>query len=124
MADKNIKKQVRLQRRKWSVRASVFGSPERPRLSVFRSDKHIYAQIIDDHAGQTLAAASSAIAEDRGVELKNGGNIAAAKKVGMAIAAKAKEKGITAICFDRGGRRYHGRVKALADAAREGGLKF
>jgi len=124
MADKNKKKQVRLQRRKWSVRASVFGSPERPRLSVFRSDKHIYAQIIDDYAGQTLAAASSAIAEDRGAELKNGGNIAAAKKVGLAIAAKAKEKGITAICFDRGGRRYHGRVKALADAAREGGLKF
>jgi large subunit ribosomal protein L18 len=124
MADKNKKKQVRLQRRKWSVRASVFGSPERPRLSVFRSDKHIYAQIIDDHAGQTLAAASSAISEDRGAELKNGGNIAAAKKVGLAIAARAKEKGITAICFDRGGRRYHGRVKALADAAREGGLKF
>jgi large subunit ribosomal protein L18 len=124
MADKNKKKQIRLQRRKWSVRSNVFGSPERPRLSVFRSDKHIYAQIIDDHAGRTLASASSAVAQDRGAELKNGGNIAAAKKIGLAIAAKAKEKGITAICFDRGGRRYHGRIKALADAAREGGLKF
>jgi large subunit ribosomal protein L18 len=124
MADKNKKKQVRLQRRKWSVRANVFGSPERPRLSVFRSDKHIYAQLIDDHAGQTLAAASSVATEVRGAELKNGGNIAAAKNVGKAIAAKAKEKGILAVCFDRGGRRYHGRIKALADAAREGGLKF
>src|ERR1700679_3417182 len=100
MADKNKKKQVRLQRRKWSVRASVFGSPERPRLSVFRSDKHIYAQIIDDYAGRTLAAASSVVGEVRGEALKNGGNIAAAKKVGQAIATRAKEKGITAVCFD------------------------
>src|SRR5580700_268375 len=123
MADKNKQKQVRLQRRKWSVRKSVFGSPERPRLSVFRSDKHIYAQIIDDYAGRTLASASSAVEEVRGAELKNGGNILAAKKVGKAIAERAKEKGILAVCFDRGGRRYHGRVKALADAAREGGLK-
>jgi large subunit ribosomal protein L18 len=124
MADKNKKKQVRLQRRKFSVRKSVFGSPERPRLSVFRSDKHIYAQIIDDYAGRTLVAASSVVGEVRGEALKNGGNIAAAKKVGQAIATRAKEKGITAVCFDRGGRRYHGRVKALADSAREGGLKF
>jgi large subunit ribosomal protein L18 len=124
MADKNKLKQVRLQRRKWSVRKSVFGSPERPRLSVFRSDKHIYAQIIDDYAGQTLVAASSTATEVRGSELKNGGNIAAAKKVGSTLAARAKEKGIAAVCFDRGGRRYHGRIKALADAAREGGLKF
>jgi large subunit ribosomal protein L18 len=124
MADKNKKKQVRLQRRKFSIRKSVFGSPERPRLSVFRSDKHIYAQIIDDYAGQTLASASSVVEEVIGADLKNGGNIAAAKKVGLAIAVRAKEKGIAAVCFDRGGRRYHGRVKALADAAREGGLKF
>jgi len=123
MADKNKKKQVRLLRRKWSIRSRLFGTAERPRLSVFRSDKHIYAQIIDDYAGQTLVSASSVKTEDRG-ELKNGGNIAAAKKVGIAIAVKAKEKGIAAVCFDRGGRRYHGRVKALADAAREGGLKF
>src|SRR5277367_3185275 len=124
MSDKNSDKQRRLDRRKHHVRKSVFGSPERPRLSVFRSDKHIYAQIIDDYAGRTLAAASSVVEEVRGGELKNGGNITAAKKVGLAIAARAKEKGITAVCFDRGGRRYHGRIKALADAAREGGLKF
>jgi large subunit ribosomal protein L18 len=123
MADKNKQKQVRLQRRKWSVRATVVGTPERPRLNVFRSDKHIYAQIIDDYAGKTLVAASSVLVDVRG-ELKNGGNVAAAKKVGQAIATRAKEKGIAAVCFDRGGRRYHGRIKALADAAREGGLKF
>jgi large subunit ribosomal protein L18 len=124
MADKNKTKQARLQRRKWSLRSNLFGTKERPRLSVFRSDKHIYAQIVDDYAGQTLAAAASTAADVRGGELKNGGNIAAAKKVGAAIAAKAKAAGINAVCFDRGGRRYHGRVKALADAAREGGLKF
>jgi large subunit ribosomal protein L18 len=124
MSDKNREKQLRLQKRKWSVRSGLFGTAERPRLSVFRSDKHIYAQIIDDYAGKTLAAAASTSTEVRGADLKNGGNVAAAKKVGLVIAAKAKEAGITAVCFDRGGRRYHGRVKALADAAREGGLKF
>ena len=124
MSDKNKSKQVRLQRRKWSVRSRTFGTPQRPRLSVFRSDKHIYAQIIDDHAGKTLAAVASTSAEVRGAELKNGGNVAAARKVGQAIAAKAKAAGITAVCFDRGGRRYHGRIKALADAARKGGLSF
>jgi large subunit ribosomal protein L18 len=124
MADKNKLKLVRLQRRKWSVRSSLFGTKERPRLSVFRSDKHIYAQIVDDYAGRTLAAAASTAADVRGAELKTGGNVAAAKKVGTAIAARAKAAGISAVCFDRGGRRYHGRVKALADAAREGGLKF
>jgi len=123
MADKNVLKAERLQRRKYRVRKSVFGSTERPRLSVFRSDKHIYAQLIDDHAGRTLASASSTIEDVRG-ELKNGGNIAAAKKVGRAIAEKAKAAGITLVAFDRGGRQYHGRIKALADAAREGGLKF
>jgi large subunit ribosomal protein L18 len=124
MADKNKLKQVRLQRRKWSIRSTLIGTAERPRLSVFRSDKHIYAQIIDDHDGRTIAAASSANADVRGAELKNGGNIAAAKKVGLAIATRAKEKGVAAVCFDRGGRMYHGRIKALAEAAREGGLKF
>ncbi len=124
MSDKNKEKQLRLQRRKWSIRSGLFGTTQRPRLSVFRSDKHIYAQIIDDYAGKTLASAASTSGEVRGGDLKNGGNVAAAKKVGQAIAAKAKEAGITAVCFDRGGRRYHGRVKALADAAREGGLKF
>lgn len=124
MSDKNESKQRRLQNRKWSIRSRLYGTAERPRLSVFRSDKHIYAQIIDDYAGKTLASAASTVAELRGSELKNGGNIAAAKKVGVAIAQRAKAAGITAVCFDRGGRKYHGRVKALADAAREGGLKF
>ena len=95
----------------------------RPRLSVFRSEKHIYAQLIDDLAGRTLAAAASTISEVRG-DLKNGGNIAAAQAVGKAIAERAKAAGVTQVAFDRGGRKYHGRVKALADAAREGGLKF
>ena len=123
MADKQKKKQVRLQRRKWSVRNTLSGSSERPRLAVFRSDKHIYAQLIDDLAGRTLASAASTSGEVRG-ELKNGGNVAAAKLVGRAIADRAKAAGITKVAFDRGGRKYHGRVKALADAAREGGLQF
>ena len=123
MADKNKDKQQRLQRRKYGIRKSLFGSPERPRLSVFRSDKHIYAQIIDDHAGRTLAAAASTLADVRG-DLANGGNVEAAKRVGRAIAERAKSIGVTKVAFDRGGRKYHGRVKALADAAREGGLQF
>ena len=123
MADKQREKALRLQRRKWSVRNSLAGTAERPRLSVFRSDKHIYAQVIDDLAGRTLVSASSTLTDVRG-DLKNGGNIAAAKKVGAAIAAKAKSIGITKVSFDRGGRMYHGRIKALADAAREGGLQF
>ena len=122
MADKNKAKNVRHERRKFSVRKGLFGTPERPRLTVFRSDKHIYAQVIDDFAGHTLAAASSS-AEVRG-ELKNGGNVAAATAVGRAIAEKAKAAGITKVAFDRNGRRYHGRIKALADAAREAGLQF
>ena len=124
MADKNKDKQKRLERRKWSLRSRLSGSAERPRLSVFRSDKHIYAQVIDDLAGKTLVAVSSTSAETRGAELKNGGNIAAAKAIGKAIAEKAKAAGITKVAFDRGGRQYHGRIKALADAAREGGLQF
>jgi large subunit ribosomal protein L18 len=123
MADTNKDKQKRLQRRKWNIRSRIFGSPERPRLSVFRSDKHIYAQLIDDYAGKTLAHAASTISDVRG-ELKNGGNIAAAKQVGKAIAERAKQIGVSKVAFDRGGRQYHGRIKALADAAREGGLSF
>jgi large subunit ribosomal protein L18 len=123
MADKNKDKNVRLQRRKWSTRSNLFGTTERPRLSVFRSDKHIYAQVIDDFAGNTLVSAASTLSEVRG-DLKNGGNLEAAKRVGKEIAARAKAAGITKVAFDRGGRRYHGRVKALADAAREGGLQF
>src|ERR1700722_11356873 len=123
MADKNKDKQVRLQRRKWSTRSSLFGTTERPRLSVFRSDKHIYAQVIDDFAGNTLVSAASTLDDVRG-DLKNGGDLEAGKRVGKEIAARAKAAGITKVAFDRGGRRYHGRVKALADAAREGGLQF
>ena len=123
MADKNKLKQKRLERRKWNVRSNLFGSAERPRLSVFRSDKHIYAQVINDFDGRTLAAASSIAADVRG-DLRNGGNLEAAKRVGKAIAERAKAAGVTLVAFDRGGRQYHGRIKALADAAREGGLKF
>jgi large subunit ribosomal protein L18 len=123
MADKNQDKQRRLERRKWHVRSRIFGSTERPRLSVFRSDKHIYAQLIDDFTGKTLAAAASTIKDVRG-DLKTGGNIAAAQRVGKEIAQRAKQIGVTKVAFDRGGRMYHGRVKALAEAAREGGLSF
>ena len=123
MSDKNKEKQKRLDRRKFGIRATLFGTPERPRLSVYRSSKHIYAQLIDDYAGRTLASVGTTIDGIRG-QLKNGGNVAAAKQAGKAIAAKAKEIGVTKVAFDRGGRKYHGRVKALADAAREGGLKF
>ena len=123
MADKQTKKAIRLQRRKWNVRNSVSGTQERPRLSVYRSAKHIYAQVIDDVAGRTLAAAASTSGEVRG-DLKTGANVAAAKVVGKAIAERAKAAGVTKVAFDRGGRKYHGRVKALADAAREGGLQF
>ena len=124
MADKNKKKQIRLDRRRWNIRSTLAGSSERPRLSVFRSDKHIYAQLIDDLAGKTLAAASSVNTDVRGADLKNGGNIKAAEAVGKAIADRAKAIGVTKVAFDRGGRMYHGRIKALADAARKGGLSF
>ena len=111
---------VRIHRR---IRLKVAGTPERPRVCVFRSLKHIYAQVIDDLAGRTLVAASSLQVEVKG-DMKTGGNLAAAKVVGKAIAEKAKAAGVTKVAFDRGGRRYHGRVKALADAARQAGLKF
>jgi len=125
MADTNKEKAKRLLRRKYSIRnGGLFGTPERPRLSVFRSSKHIYAQLIDDYAGKTLAHVGSTNADVRGAELKNGGNVAAAKLIGKAIAEKAKALGITKVAFDRAGRKYHGRVKAVADAAREGGLQF
>ena len=102
------------------VRGKISGTAERPRLSVFRSENNIYAQLIDDVAGVTLAAASTV---EKGFEGK-GGNIEAAKKVGAAIAQRALKKGIEEVVFDRGGYIYHGRVKALAEGAREGGLKF
>ena len=115
-ADKNETRQKRHLR----VRNRVAGTAERPRLNVFRSLKHIYAQVIDDDKGVTLAAASSLDKDFKGA----GGNIAAAKEVGAAIAKKALEKGISEVVFDRGGYIYLGRVAALAQAARDGGLKF
>ena len=111
-------------RRRRRVRAKLGRSGKGwPRLSVFRSGKHIYAQIIDDGAGRTVAAASSLDKELRG-SLKSGSNRAAAEAVGKAIAARAKKAGLKDVIFDRGGYNYHGRVKALAEAAREGGLNF
>ena len=105
------------------VRLTVVGSSERPRLCVYRSIGHIYAQVIDDRAGKTLVSASSNDEKTK-TSLKGGGNISAAKVVGKAIAERAKAAGIEKVVFDRGGYKYHGRVKALADAAREAGLKF
>jgi len=115
--NKNKLKTARRTRRKAGLRKRLLGTPDRPRLTVFRSQKHIYAQVIDDVAGKTLAAASSATAE-------KGCDIESAKKVGEALAEKAKAAGVEAVQFDRNGYKFHGRVKALADAAREGGLKF
>src|ERR1700737_2007237 len=101
------------------IRRKLAGTTERPRLSVHRSLNHIYAQVIDDQTGETLASASTLA-----VKAKTGGNVAAAKEIGRAIAEKAQEKGVKKVVFDRGGYLYHGRVKALADAAREAGLEF
>jgi large subunit ribosomal protein L18 len=108
------------QRRRQRIRKKVEGSTERPRLSVFRSNKQIYAQVIDDTTGSTVAAASSLGKEKPG----EGGKVAMAGLVGEALAAVCKEKGITQVVFDRGGNIYHGRVKALAEGARKGGLNF
>jgi large subunit ribosomal protein L18 len=110
-------------RRRRHVRRKVRGTAERPRLTVFRSNKHMYAQLVDDDAGVTLAAASSAAIKE-GDKASYGGNVKGAVKVGKQIAEQAKAKGITKAAFDRGHYKYHGRVKALADAAREGGLQF
>lgn len=111
------------QRRHIRVRAKVSGTTERPRLNVFRSNKHIYAQVIDDVTGVTLVSASSLDKELRDGQT-NGGTVEAAKKIGRLVAERAKAKGVTAVVFDRGGYLYHGRVQALADAAREAGLEF
>ena len=112
-------KNIVRQRRHARVRAKVSGTPECPRLVVFRSNKHIEAQIINDVEGKTLVSASSVQ-----MKLANGGNIEAATKVGEELAKKAKAAGINAVVFDRGGYAYHGRVAALADGARKGGLRF
>ena len=119
MIHKIEKKEIRnrIHRR---IRRKLRGTSERPRLAVFRSVAHIYAQIIDDAEGKTVVAASSVDKSNR----TNGGNIAAAKAIGKAVAERAKEKGISTVVFDRGGYQYHGRIKALADAARAAGLEF
>jgi len=109
------------------IRRKLYGTPERPRLSVYRSLNHIYAQLINDHDGKTVVAANSREGAGKpaaGVKKKTGGNVAVAKEIGKLLAQRAKEKGVSKIVFDRGGYLYHGRVKALADAAREAGLKF
>lgn len=117
MIIKTPKKKIRAKKH-WKIRLKLSGTPERPRLCVYRSLKNIYAQIIDDVAGVTLVAASSLDLEGYG------GNVDAAKKVGELVAKRALEKGITKVVFDRGGNIYHGRVKALAEGAREAGLDF
>ena len=118
-------KRVQYQRqvRAWRVRKRIKGTAERPRLTVFRSNKHIYAQIIDDQLGHSLVSASTAESA-LFPEGENGGNKAAAQKIGQAIAVRALEKGIKQVAFDRGRYRYHGRIAALAEAARDGGLDF
>jgi large subunit ribosomal protein L18 len=119
--DKASIKQVRRSRRRVGIRKRVAGTMERPRLSVYKSLNHMYAQVIDDLTGKTIASAST---QDKGLSLGKTGNIAAAAAVGAALAERAKSKGVSAVVFDRGGFKFHGRVKALAEAARKGGLKF
>ena len=112
----------RRQRSKYRIHKRLSGSPTRPRLVIYRSLNHIYAQVVDDEGGKTLAAASS---RDKGFAAGNkGGNLSAAKAVGVEIAKRLSKSGLTEVVFDRGGYRYHGRVRVLAEAAREGGLKF
>ncbi|XJZ27454.1 50S ribosomal protein L18 [Bacillota bacterium Lsc_1132] len=115
--DKNATRKKRHAR----VRAKLSGTSTRPRLNVFRSNKHIYAQIIDDMNGVTLASASTL---DKDLNLESSSNVEAAQKIGELVAKRAVEKGITSVVFDRGGYLYHGRIQALADAARENGLQF
>jgi large subunit ribosomal protein L18 len=115
--------QTRRLRRQRRVRNRMFGTPERPRLAVFRSSKHIYAQMVNDESGSTLVSASSMDAEVR-AQIKYGGNKAAAATVGRVVAERAKKAGIDKVCFDRRSYKYHGRVAALAQAAREAGLQF
>lgn len=118
-----VSKDISRQKRHRRLRVKLSGSAERPRLLVRRTLHHIYATVVDDSKGHTIVAAST---RDKGVAggLESKTNIDAAKKVGQAVAAKAKEAGITSVVFDRSGLKYHGRVKALADAAREAGLEF
>jgi len=120
--NKNKLKGNRHKRRRVGIRKRITGTPERPRLAVYRSLNHIYAQVIDDLAGRTIVSAST---RDKGVRIDSTtGNSEAAKTVGQTLAQRAKDAGIETVVFDRGGFRYHGRIKALADAARDEGLKF
>ena len=120
-----LKKRLMHERRQRRIRGRVSGTPERPRLVVTRTHKQIYVQVIDDIAGRTLCATSSlALAKAGSLGDAKGWNMAGAQAVGLDIAKKATDAGIKLVCFDRGGNRYPGRVKALADAAREGGLEF
>jgi large subunit ribosomal protein L18 len=121
MLTKNSKNQTRSKVHQ-RIRKRMVGTPERPRLNVYRSLNHIYAQVIDDASGTTLASASTVKGKKGGK--KTGGNVASAKEIGKEIAQRAQEKGIKKVVFDRGGYLYHGRIKALADAAREAGLEF
>jgi large subunit ribosomal protein L18 len=126
MATKSVRKLSRNAHRQHvhdRVRQRVVGTSERPRLCVYRSLGHIYAQVIDDHGGRTLVSASS-LDEDTRTAIKGGGNVAAAKIVGKTIAERSLAAGVQQVVFDRGGYMYHGRVQALASAAREAGLKF
>lgn len=118
-----VSRKESVQRRHRRIRNRVFGSPERPRLAVFRSQENIYVQLIDDSKHHTIAAASSVEPELKS-QLASGANCAASAAVGKLIAERAKSKGVEKVVFDRGGNRYHGRIKALADAAREAGLDF
>lgn len=119
--NKHVSKQVRRSRRRVGIRKRIGGTGARPRLSIYKSLNHMYAQVIDDLDGRTLAAASTA---EKSLNLPKTGNAAAAAAVGQALAERAKKAGVEAVVFDRGGFKYHGRVKALGDAARKGGLKF
>jgi len=122
-ANHHLLVQTRRVRRQHRVRKKLFGTPERPRLAVFRSSKHIYAQVINDRTATTLASASTLDPEIK-AQLKYGGNKSAATVVGRVVAERAKQAGIDKVCFDRRSYKYHGRVEALATAAREAGLKF
>ena len=117
--DAKTKRQARIRRHR-RVRKQIVGTAERPRLAVFRSNRHIYVQLIDDVAGRTLAAASTL---EKGAEIERPGSVDAARTVGTALADRAKQVGIERVVFDRGGFKYHGRVAAVADAAREAGLE-
>jgi large subunit ribosomal protein L18 len=120
---KHKDKKEQRRKRHLRVRSAISGTPERPRLAVFRSEKHIYAQLIDDSKGVTLVSASTVDKDVKG-SIDKSWNIDAAKKVGELLAKKAKDKGITNVVFDRGGFKFHGRVKSLAEGARAGGLQF